>query len=174
MLPKQGISLHASAEIRDDVVHKAQLSTTLKGSAAAAIPIDRARRFVLVTGANVEGIIGDYPFYFTPTLGGTDLRAYHAQQLAGEGAFAHTTDLRIDVWRFTSGLPSTLGVNLSIDHGRVFGPSITGNNYHLNYGGGVWWSFLDVIGVSAAYYRGLDGGSRFVASLGPLFSQTRF
>ena len=173
VLPKQGIHLSASAESRYDVAHERQLSTTFKGTAAAAIPIDRARRFVLVTGASLEGIVGPHPFYFAPTLGGTDLRAYHFQQLAGEGAFVHTTDLRIDVLRIYSGLPSTIGVNLSVDHGRVFGPSVTGNDYHLNYGGGVWWSILDVIGVSAAYYRGLDGGSRFVFSLGPLFSQSR-
>ena len=122
----------------------------------------------------LEGIVGPHPFYFAPTLGSSDLRAYRREQLAGENAFAHTSDLRIDVVRFYSGLPSTLGINLSIDHGRVFGPSITGNAYHLNYGGGAWWSILDVIGVSAAYYVGLDGGSRFVASLGPLFSESGF
>jgi len=53
----------------------------------------------------------------------------------------------------------------------VFSSSMTGD-YHLNYGGGVWWCILDVVGVSLNYYRGLDGGSRFVFGIGPLFSQT--
>ena len=168
------MALSASAEGRYDVAHSRQFSTTFKGTAATAIPIDRERRVVLVTRASLETIVGDHPFYLAPTLGGTDLRGYHLQQLAGDDAFAQTTDLRIDLKRFYSGLPSTLGVNLSVDHGRVFGSSITGNDYHLNYGGGVWWSILDAVGVSVDYYRGVGGGSRFVASLGPLFSQSEF
>ena len=166
--------MHVSAEGRSDVVRHHQFSLTWKGAAAAAFPFDRERRFVLITRASVEGIVGDYPFYFAPTLGGTNLRAYHFEQLAGQNAFAQTTDLRIDVVRIHSGLPSTVGLNLSIDHGRVFGPATASNAYHLNYGGGVWWSLLDAVGVSLNYYRGLDGGSRFVFAIGPLFSQTGF
>ncbi len=172
-LPKRGVALHASAEGRWDVAHGRDFSVTWKGAAAAAFPIDRQQRFVLISRAKVEGITGRHAFYFAPTLGGTDLRGYRAEQLAGDVAFAQTTDLRIDVLRIFSGLPGTIGVNLSIDHGRVFGPTAS-NDYHLNYGGGVWWYILDTIGVSLNYYRGLDGGSRFVFAVGPLFSQTGF
>jgi hemolysin activation/secretion protein len=121
----------------------------------------------------VVGIVGPHPFYFAPTLGDTTLRAYRFNQLAGDVAFSQTTDLRIDVFRIRSWLPGTIGVNLSLDHGRVFGPSAS-SVYHLDLGGGVWWSLLDAVGVSLSYYRGLLGGSRFVFALGPLFSRTGF
>jgi hypothetical protein len=173
-LPTRGVALHASAEGRTDVVHGSDLSVTMKGAAAAAFPFDRQRRFVLISRAKVEGIVGDHPFYFAPTLGGGDLRGYRFQQLAGDVAFAQTTDLRVDVVRIYSGLPGTIGLNLSVDHGKVFGPATFTSHYHLNYGGGLWWCLLDTIGVSLNYYRGLDGGSRFVFALGPLFSQTGF
>ena len=174
VLPTRGIALHASVEGRIDVQHGKDLSVTGKLAAAAAFPIDRGRRFVLITRARLEGILGAHPFYFAPTLGGTDLRAYRFQQFAGDVAFSQTTDLRIDVVRIYSGLPSSLGVNLSVDHGRVFGPTTAGNDYHVDFGGGVWWCFLDAVGVSLSYAHGLDGGSRFAFAFGPLFAQTGF
>jgi len=172
-LPTRGLALHASAEGRFDLARGGAFSVTLKGAAAAAIPFDRERWVVLITRASVEGILGPHPFYFAPALGDTTLRAYRLQQLAGDLAFAHTTDLRIDVVRIRSWLPGTLGLNLSLDHGRVFGPA-AGDAYHLDYGGGVWWSVLDAFGLSLSYYRGLLGGSRFVFTFGPLFSRTGF
>ena len=150
------------------------MSLTYKGAAAVAIPFDRQRRVVLLTRAVVEGIVGPHPFYLAPTLGGTNLRAYHYNQLAGELAFAQTTDLRIDILRFARGLPGSAGINLSIDHGRVFGTTVSSNAYHVDYGGGLWWSILDIVGVSFNYYRSLEGAERFVFAVGPLFTQTGF
>jgi hypothetical protein len=173
-LPKRGVALHASLEGRGDLEHGTDPSLTWRTGGALALPLDTARRVVFITRANVEGIAGPHPFYFAPTLGGVDLRAYHYQQLAGDVAFAQTTDLRVDVFRFATGLPSTVGFNLSLDHGRVFGPSIAAQDYHVDVGGGLWWSLLDWVGVQLGYFHGLDGGSRFTFTLGPLFSQTGF
>jgi hypothetical protein len=174
VLPTRGIALHGSAEGRLALARPIQGSVTLVAAGALAIPFDRQRRLVLISRARLEGIVGDHPFYLAPTLGGTDLRAYHFQQLAGDAAFSHTTDLRLDVFRIYSWLPGTIGVNLSIDHGRVFGPSTREDDYHLDLGGGLWWSILDLIGVSASYYHGLDDSSRFVVAVGPLFSATGY
>ncbi len=173
-LPRRGVALHGSVEARYDLASGNQLSTIYKAAAATAIPFDRHQRFVLLTRATVEGIVGEHPFYFAPTLGDTQLRAYHKHQLAGDVAFAHTTDLRIDVFRVYSVVPGTVGINLSVDHGRVFGSSITSNTYHLICGGGVWWSIVDIIGVSVNYHRSLDGAQRFSLAVGPLFANTGF
>jgi hypothetical protein len=173
-LPRRGVALHASVEGRYDVVKGNQLSTNYKLAGAVAIPIDRHQRFVILSRAVVEGIVGEHPFYFAPTLGDGQLRAYHQQQLAGDVAFAQTTDLRIDVFRIGSVVPGTIGINLSVDHGRVFGSTINSDYYHMNYGGGVWWSIVDLIGVQLSYHRGLDGGERISLAVGPLFSNTGF
>jgi len=173
-LPRRGIALHASVEGRYDLARGTQFSTTYKVAAATALPLDRNQRFVLLSRARIEGIFGPHPFYFAPTLGDPQLRAYHKDQLAGELAFSQSTDLRIDVFRFDSVVPGTMGVNLSVDHGRVFGEGITGKYYHLNYGGGLWWSIVDLVGVSVNYHRGLDGGQRFSLAVGPLFADTGF
>jgi hypothetical protein len=172
-LPTRGVALHASVEGRFDAIRASDLSVTWKAAAAVALPFDRLRRFVLITRASVEGIVGPHPFYFAPTLGDTNLRAFRLQQLAGDVAFSQTTDLRVDVLRIRSVIPGTIGLNLSLDHGRVFGPTAS-SLYHLDLGGGIWWCVLDGIGVSLSYYRGIMGGSRFVFALGPLFSRTGF
>lgn len=174
MLPTRGIALHASVEGRWDARQAGGFSSNHKLAAAAAVPLDRNQRFVLISRASIEGILGPHPFYFAPTLGTSQLRAYHPQQLAGDLAFAHTTDLRIDLLRIHWGLPGTIGINVSADHGRVWGAQVAGDDYHFNYGGGVWWSIGHLFGVQLSYHRGLDGGQRFAAAVGPLFADTGF
>lgn len=173
-MPTRGVGVSASIESRYDLRKGGDLSTNYKLKGSVVIPIDRARRFVLLSRAGVEGIVGEHAFFFSPTLGDTELRAYHPQQLAGDVAFSQTTDLRIDVFRSSSAVPGTIGVNLSVDHGRVFGRNITGDRYHLSLGGGVFWALMDTVAVSMGYYRGLDGGSRFTLLLGPLFAPSGF
>lgn len=174
MLPRRGVALHASLEGRYDVAHGTTFSVSHRLAGAAAIPLDRNERFVIVSRVMGEGIFGDWPFYFAPTVGARELRAYNFQQFAGDFAFAHTTDLRIDVFRIETTVPGTIGVNLSADHGTVFGPHTTGSQYHVSFGGGVWWTLVDLIGVQLAYHRSLDGAERFSALVGPLFADTGF
>jgi hypothetical protein len=169
VLPTRGIVLKASAEGRGDWLHLRDFSTTLKAGVGFAFPFDWQRRFVLLSHLGTEGIVGDHPFYFAPTVGGLELRAYRFQQFAGDFALAQTTDLRMDVLRILHGIPGTLGLNLSLDHGRVFGTSTPSHVYHMSYGGGVWWSVLDAFGMSLAYNRSLEGASRVVFSVGALF-----
>jgi hypothetical protein len=129
---------------------------------------------VWISRARVEGIVGAHPFYFAPTLGANELRAHALQQFAGDVAFAHTNDLRIDVIRIDNVLPGSIGVTLSADHGRVFGRGVTGDDYHFDYGGGLYWSIISELGIAVSYHRGLDGSERVEAALGPLFNTTGF
>jgi len=169
-LPTKGVGLRGSIESRFDAKNGGPLSTNYKLQGSLAFPFDRARRVVLASRAGVEGIIGRHAFYFSPTLGEDELPAYHRQQLSGDLAFAHSTDLRIDVFRSEATTPGTFGVDLSIDHGRVFGEGISSSTWHLSLGGSIYWAVMDTIALSVGYYRSLDGGSRFMMTLGPLFA----
>lgn len=173
-LPRKGVALHASATGRYDVAAGRDFSMNVKAAGAFAVPIDRGERFVVLSRALVEGIVGRHPFYFAPTVGAGELRAYNFQQFAGDVAFAHTTDLRVEVFRIESTVPSTIGVNASVDHGGVFGNSVSGGRYHVSLGGGVWWSIVDLIGVWVGYHRSIDGAERFAVLLGPLFADMGF
>ncbi|MBL8950116.1 MAG: hypothetical protein JNK82_05025 [Myxococcaceae bacterium] len=173
-LPRRGVALHASVEWRWDPISGGAGSSNHKVAGAVAVPFDRHQRVVLLSRVYLEGIVGRHPFYFAPTLGDPQLRAYAQQMFAGDVAFAHSNDLRVDVVRIGHGVPSTIGFNVSADHGRVFGGSVVGNDYHLSLGGGVWWSIADLFGVSISYHRSLDGAERFTAGIGPLFAGTGF
>jgi len=167
-LPRRGVGLSASIEGRADPLRGGDFSITYRASGALAVPFDRAQRFVLLTRVFGEGIVGAYPFYFAPSLGELQLRAYRREQLAGQAVFAQTTDLRVDVVRFESVVPGTLGVNLSVDHGRAFGRGFA-DTWHVNLGGGVWWSIVDTFGLGLSFHHGLDGGWRFSFAAGALF-----
>jgi hypothetical protein len=167
-LPTRGVGASLSIESRYDLVRGRQFSSTYKAAAAAAIPFGRQHKVVLQSRVSLEGIVGDHAFYFEPTLGDIELRAYHSQQLAGEIAFAQTTDLRFELLRLTS-VPGSGGVIVSVDHGRVFGPSINSDLWHLSAGGSLYLSIMDVMGFSLGYYRGIDGGSTVRFMLGPMF-----
>ena len=166
--PTQGAQLGASVEGRDEV-RGGQLSMTARVVAAAAIPFDRERRVVFLTRGVVEGIVGPHPFFLAPTLGAPLLRAYRYNQFTGNVAFAHSNDLRIDVLRFTRGVPGSLGIDLSADYGRVFDTPIPSTLWHLSLGGGLWWCPFDRFAVSVSYHRALDGADRFSFALGSLF-----
>lgn len=171
-LPTRGVGLSVSVESRADLLRLSStpVSTSYKAVAAAAVPFDRTHRVVLLSKLSLEGIVGAHPFYFSPTLGRGELRAYHLQQLTGDVAFAQTTDLRVEVLRHSA--PGIIGVNLSVDHGRVFAPQISSRTWHLSLGGSVWWAIMDTMAVSAGYYRSLAGGDSFMVMFGPLFVPT--
>ena len=169
-LPTKGVGIKGSIESRFDAKNGGPLSTNYKIQGSLAFPFDRARRIVFASRAGVEGIIGKHAFYFSPTLGDEELRAYHRQQLSGDFVFAHSTDLRFDVFRSAATTPGTVGIDLSIDHGRVFGETIRSHTWHLSLGGSIYWGIMDTVALSVGYYRSIDGGSRFMMSLGPLFA----
>ncbi|MEM6531773.1 MAG: hypothetical protein AAF654_04085 [Myxococcota bacterium] len=176
--PKRGLFAQVAATVRTDVTTgtESQIGTSGLFSAVVgtAIPFDRSQRFVLSTRARVQQIIGDFPFYHAPTLGDADLRAYNDEQLAGNGVFAQSTDLRVEVLRFKTGLPGALGFAASIDHGYAFGSDVVSEDYNVVVGGSVFWSILDLVGLNVAYFRGLDDGSRLTVGIGPLFARTGF
>ncbi|MEM6731228.1 MAG: hypothetical protein AAF658_06710, partial [Myxococcota bacterium] len=176
--PKRGVFAQVFGKVRTDVTTGTDTNIGTSGFFSAAlgtlIPFDRSQRFVLGTRAKYQQIVGDFPFFHAPTLGDRDLRAYNDEQLAGNGVFAHSTDLRVELLRFESGLPSALGIAGSIDHGFAFGSDVAEEDYNVVVGGSVFWSILDLVGVKVSYFQGLDDGSRLMVGIGPLFAQTGF
>ncbi len=177
--PKRGIATGVSAKVRSDVTpnesDRIGTSGTFSGAVATHIPFDRHQRFILSSRARVEGIVGNYPFYFAPTLGDPDIRAYNLEQLAGNGVFAMTTDLRFEFVRIQKGLPGALGIAGAIDHGLAFGPEVDGKGtYHVAVGGSLFWSILGQMGLSAGYFYGFQGARRLIITFGALFGNTGF
>jgi hypothetical protein len=177
--PRRGLALGVSAKVHTDATpnenDRIGTSGTFAGAVATHIPFDRRQRFVLSSRARVAGIVGKYPFYFAPTLGDPDIRAYNLEQLAGNGVFAMTTDLRFEFVRIEKGLPGALGIAAAVDHGLAFGPDVVGKGtYHVAVGGSLFWSILGQMGLSAGYYYGFQGARRLIITFGGLFGSTGF
>jgi len=175
--PTRGIAARVSANVRTDATpnesDRIGTSAAFSGALATHIPFDRSQRFILSSQARVEGIVGKYPFYFAPTLGDPDIRAYNLEQLAGNGVFAQTTDMRFELVRIEKGLPGALGVAAAVDHGLAFGPDVDGSGtYHVAVGGSLFWSILGQMGLSAGYYCGFQGARRLIITFGALFGHT--
>lgn len=176
--PKRGFFGQVAGIVRTDATTGTESRIGTSGLVSAAlgthIPFGRSQRVVLGTRLKYQQIVGDFPFYHAPTLGDVELRAFNDEQLAGNGVFAQSTDLRVELLRFDAGLPSAIGVAASVDHGFAFGSDVAEEDYQLILGGTAFWSILDLVGLQVSYYRGIDEGSRLVIGLGPLFAQTGF
>ncbi|MEO1301905.1 MAG: hypothetical protein AAFV36_01865 [Myxococcota bacterium] len=176
--PKRGFFTQLLGSVRSDVTTGTEERIGTSGffsvAAGTYIPFDRSQRFVLGTRAKFQHIVGDFPFYHAPTLGDQDLRAYNDEQLSGNGVFAQSLDLRIELFRFREGLPGTVGIAASLDHGFAFGSLVANEEYNVIAGGSVFWSILDFVGVQVGYYQGLDEGNRLTFSLGPLFANNGY
>ncbi|MEM8605805.1 MAG: hypothetical protein AAGF92_01770 [Myxococcota bacterium] len=175
--PRRGVAAGASVKVRSDVTpndgDRIGTSGTFSGAVATHIPFDDLQRFVLSTRARISGIVGRYPFYFAPTVGDPDIRAYNLEQLAGNAVFSQTTDMRFEFVRIKKGLPGGIGIAAAVDHGLAFGGLVDNGTYNVAVGGSLFWSILDVMGLSAGYYYGFEGGAqRLIIAFGALFGTT--
>jgi hypothetical protein len=180
--PKRGVFGEVYASTRIDLTEdgddrRFDTLGLFGGSLGGNYSFDRTGRVVLGTRVRAEGIVGDYLFYWAPTLGSRELRAYNDEQLAGDFVVSQSTDLRLEVIRISRGLPGVIGIAAAIDHGRAFGDGIPGDEYHVTTGGTLFWNIAGLVGVGASYHVGIRDPAerqRFVLLIGPLFSESGF
>lgn len=183
--PKRGLTFEATAAVRSDLTGgDLQTFANFTGTIGTHLPIDRTGRLVLTSRVRAEHTEGDFPFYFFPTLGANDLRAFNDEQFAGTTVFAQTTDLRLELFEIRRVLPGNIGIAGSIDHGRVFGDGVDTSDpaleadtstYHVSAGGTLFWNLFGLFGVTGSYHRGVfDDTERVVIGLGPQFTETGF
>lgn len=119
-------------------------------------------------GANF--ISGNYDFFFAPTLGQKEnIRGLFGQRFRGDASFFHTTDLRQELGSSNNIiLPFSFGVIGSFDYGRVWLEEEDSNVWHHSYGGGFWFSPLN-IAIFSFHYNRSDIDSRFMIKMGHAF-----
>lgn len=177
-LARRGMGVELLARARQDLERTAGTSADLQASMSFHWLLDRGERLVLSTTGAWAQALGSPEFYQLPTLGGGALRAYHQNQLTGESTLVQVTDLRLELFDHIGLAPVTGGLNVGLDHGRVWAPELEGgaDTWHINAGGGVWLTVIEQLGISADYFVGpkVDWGreQRFVLEFGPLFRHT--
>jgi hypothetical protein len=110
---------------------------------------------VLSTSAAVNtNFGGNYYFFHAPSIGGNNgLRGYRNERFTGETSFYHTSDLKLLIAKLTTSvIPITFGMYGGFDYGRVWSDVDTSDTMHTSYGGGIWLSGLNSLGLKAGYF----------------------
>jgi len=90
-------------------------------------------------------VIGDYPFFESIFIGGSDdLRGYSRRRFAGDSGIYGQFELRTYLFPLKIIVPGKFGGHGFIESGRVFEDKfINSEKWHTSYGGGFWMTFVD-------------------------------
>lgn len=87
---------------------------------------------------------GNYPFYKSANVGGSDkLRGFDPKRFSGDAAIAVQAEYRFLLGTVTVFIPGKLGVNIFSDTGRVFKKNERSLKWHNSFGGGLWFNILN-------------------------------
>lgn len=152
LVPSRGIlwttSLMGSRGLVTDGKQYLQLQTDLSMYMSFRIPAN----LVIVSrfGGGVNW--GDYEFFQAVTLGGTqNLRGYRNYRFSGSSAVYNNTEIRLKLFDFTTYvLPGSVGLIAFNDIGRVWQQGETSHVWHDGFGGGLYFSPVNMLVITAA------------------------
>ena len=99
---------------------------------------------VLAARVGGQAVLGDFPFQYAATLGGSPtLRGYPLERFAGDAAVHGSAELRQVLTRAEIGVKGDLGVLALADAGRVWYDGESAGDWHTAFGGGVFFTFID-------------------------------
>uniref|UniRef100_UPI00321709B1 BamA/TamA family outer membrane protein n=1 Tax=Mesonia mobilis TaxID=369791 RepID=UPI00321709B1 len=122
--------------------------------------ISRNRRWVLHTALNSHVNIGDdFEFYQGANLGGNSgLRGYRNERFIGESSLATSADIRYTLGEFkTTFLPFEFGIFGGGDVGRVWLDGEDREQWHNDFGGGIWVNSAEAVNGTFNLFAGEDG-----------------
>ncbi len=156
--PTNGTSIHIQASYLDHLSSKKRDYFRLDAGYEMYKSLDLSERFVYSTHLFGAHVTGDPFFYHLPTIGGNDnLRGYRNNRFQGHTAFYHNNNLHFRLFdRFGKGvLPTSLGLTLSFDHGRVWSRDELGSekDWRTTFGAGLWLSPFDRINLSVGTFK---------------------
>lgn len=128
-------------------------------------------RLVLATKWKGHFNIGNgYEFYQGASIGGVDgLRGFRNERFNGKTAYYQNTDVRFSLGKMrTRIVPTSLGMFVGYDYGRVWFPGNSSNRWHTSYGGGFFLNASDLLSVNLSLFNSVEG-PRFAFGLGFAF-----
>ncbi|MFZ1320240.1 MAG: BamA/TamA family outer membrane protein [Ignavibacteria bacterium] len=98
--------------------------------------------FAFRTGAGK--VWGDYPFYESMFLGGTNsLKGFSRERFAGDAVVVAQSEIRLAVARVNILVPGMLGFSVFGGTGRVYLGGEDSERWHSSFGSTVWITYLD-------------------------------
>ena len=154
-LPTRGVNFNLSGGYRLNLQETDRDHVYFSTDLAWYIALAGGDRLVLATRVGYQKIFGEFEFFQSRFLGGSDnLRGYRQYRFAGDGAFFHNTDLRLKLFNVENYyLPFAVGLYAGYDYGRVWYDQVESDIWHKGYGGGIWLSPFGAGVISAGYFR---------------------
>jgi hypothetical protein len=125
-------------------------------------------QLVLGTKAKAQVNLGDdFEFFQAANLGANEgLRGFRNQRFTGKSAFVQSTDLRLNLNQFKTGLlPLSIGFYGGFDYGRVWIDGEDSDKWHTSIGGGVFANVVDMLTFNLSAFNS-DDGLRLAFKLG--------
>ncbi|MGH7597512.1 MAG: BamA/TamA family outer membrane protein [bacterium] len=114
-------------------------STFTKGRIDGRIYFTPIRDVTLALQSMAQKIWGPFPYYEAAFLGGREsLRGFRRFRFAGDAALSGRAEMRVKFFRAKVIVPTSFGILLFGDTGRVWFKNESPGNWHTALGGGVW------------------------------------
>jgi len=95
-----------------------------------------------------------YEFFQSASI---ELRGYRDNRFIGKQSFYQYSDLRLDMGKLENPFtPIKYGLFAGFDHGRVWYPGESSNQWHVSYGGGFWLTFINKLTTKFSYFNSSD------------------
>lgn len=109
----------------------------------------------------------DFEFYQGARLGARNgLRGYRFDRFIGKSSFYQSSDIRINVKKFKTGLlPLTIGLYGGFDYGKVWAGNLPTGDWNTSVGGGFIFDAADLMSASIAAFNS-DDGMRIAFAIG--------
>lgn len=148
LFPTKGVTIDAGFSFLQNL--KDNDRRLLKLESAISVYHTLFKRLTFAHRSGIAGNIGDYEFYQANTLGNTrNLRGWWRDRFAGTTAFYQNTELRY-TFLHAKGylLRGQAGIFGFFDDGRVWLKGENSNEFHIGYGGGIYFIPFNVVALS--------------------------
>lgn len=138
-----GIRLRAEGSYYPEVWDVESQFGTIQGEATAYLPA--TRRLILAFRAGGKKVFGTFPFHEAAYIGGSaNVRGFRQGRFAGDASLYGNTELRLILGKAVIFIPGEYGIFGLTDVGRVYLEGETSKKWHTAYGGGFFFSVLDL------------------------------
>ncbi len=139
-----------------------------EGSAAAYISL--AKPLILALSLGGKKIFGTFPYTEAAYIGGiSTLRGFHKNRFAGDASLYCQTELRLVLGKAIFIIPGEYGLFGLADVGRVYVDHESSSKWHPAYGGGAFYSVLDLATVFSLSVAISEEGTTFYFKAGFAF-----
>ena len=155
VMPTRGVYWQTSLKVLGGLNDASKNITQLNSDMSLYISFTKKANFVIATRFGAGKNFGEgFEFYQAQYLGGTEnLRGYRRDRFAGQSRAFNNTEIRFKIADFRTYLfPGSLGLFIFHDVGQVWAKNdFKESDWHTGYGGGIWFSPMHRLVLTAAY-----------------------